>query len=102
MWCIIVVWAYFLGIFINPLTDFWIIGILAGLVMGGSQSASRSLQASFTPLNNTAEFFGFYAVVGRFASIAGPFVYGLSVYVTGSIKSGIFSLIIFFFIGIGI
>ena len=40
--------------------------------------------------------------MGRFASIAGSFVYGLSVYVTGSIKSGIFSLIIFFFIGIGI
>ncbi|MCK4966055.1 MFS transporter [bacterium] len=102
VWCVVVIWAYVLGIFFEPLTEFWIIGILAGLVMGGSQAASRSLQASFTPRKNTAEFFGFYAVVGRFASIAGPLVYGLTTWITGSLKSGIFSLIVFFIAGISI
>jgi UMF1 family MFS transporter len=100
VWCLVVIWAYFLGIFFKPIYEFWIIGILAGLVMGGSQAASRSLQASFTPKNNSAEFFGFYAVSGKFSSIVGPFLYGLITLTTGSLKNGIFSLIIFFVIGI--
>lgn len=100
IWSLVVIWAYFLGIFFKPIFEFWIIGILAGLVMGGSQAASRSLQASFTPKNNSAEFFGFFAVSGKFASVVGPFLYGLIILITGSLKNGIFSLIIFFIIGI--
>ena len=100
VWCLVVTWAYFLGIFFEPIYEFWIIGILAGLVLGGSQAASRSLQASFTPREKSAEFFGFYAVAGRFASIAGPLVYGLITWLTGNLKTGIFSLITFFIIGI--
>jgi len=100
IWCLIVVWAYFIGLFFDAKIEFWIIGILAGLVLGGSQSASRSLQGTFTPVENSAEFFGFYAIANKFASIFGPLVFGIITLITGNLKNGILSLILFFIAGI--
>ncbi len=101
-WSIIVLWAFRLGIFWKPKTEYWFLGILAGLVMGGSQSASRSLQGTFTPEANSAEFFGFYAVSGKFASIFGPLIYGILIALTGSVQSGILSVLLFFIVGLSI
>jgi UMF1 family MFS transporter len=72
---------------------------MAGMVLGGSQATSRSLQGLFTPEANSAEFFGFYAVAGKFASIFGPLTYGLILSITGSLRKGILSLILFFLVG---
>ena len=72
IWSLIVLWAYALGIVWDPKTEYWILGVLAALVMGGSQAASRSLQGIFTPDANSAEFFAFFGVSGKFASIFGP------------------------------
>ncbi len=72
------------------------------LVMGGSQAASRSLQGLFTPEANSAEFFGFFAVSGKFASVFGPLIYGILVAVTGDVQSGILSVLIFFLAGMAI
>jgi len=69
VWILVVVWAYVLGLF----------------------CASRSLQGLFTPEANSAEFFGFYAVAGKFASIFGPLIYGLILSITGSLRKGILS-----------
>ena len=99
IWCIIVIWAFFIGVFIDAKTEYWILGILAGLVLGGSQSASRSLQGSFTPAKNSAEFFGFYAIANKFASIFGPLVFGIITLLTGNLKTGILALIVFFITG---
>lgn len=101
-WSFIVTWAYGIGITGNAVKEFWVLGILAGLVMGGSQASSRSLAASMTPQVKSAEFFGFYAVAGKFASIFGPLIYGLIVTLTGSLRFGILSLIIFFIIGLSL
>jgi len=67
--------------------------------MGGSQTVSRAMQAAFTPRDHSAEFFGFYAVSGRFASILGPLVYGTAIMLTGGVKNGILSIGLFFLIG---
>jgi len=75
---------------------------LAGIVMGGSQAASRSLQGIFTPDANSAEFFGFFAVSGKFASVFGPLIYGILIAITGSVRSGILSVLFFFLVGMGI
>lgn len=99
IWLCIVIWAYKIGWLLNPRQDFFIIGILAGIVMGGSQTVSRAMQATFTPRDRSAEFFGFYAVSGRFASILGPLVYGTVIMLTGGVKNGILSIGIFFLIG---
>ncbi len=99
IWILIVAWAYKIGWLIDPRQDFLIIGILTGFVMGGSQTVSRAMQAAFTPRDHSAEFFGFYAVSGRFASILGPLVYGTAIMLTGGVKNGILSIGLFFLIG---
>jgi UMF1 family MFS transporter len=102
IWSFIVLWAFRLGIIWDPKSEYWILGILAGLVMGGSQAASRSLQGLFTPEANSAEFFAFYAVSGKFASIIGPLTYGILIIITGSVQSGILSVLFFFILGMAI
>ena len=102
IWSLIVVWAFRLGIFWAPKTEYWVLGALAGIVMGGSQAASRSLQGIFTPDANSAEFFGFFAVSGKFASVFGPLIYGILITVTGSVQSGILSVLFFFVVGMAI
>jgi len=102
IWSLIVVWAFTLGILWDPKTEYWILGVLAGLVMGGSQAASRSLQGIFTPDANSAEFYGFFAVSGKFASVFGPLIYGILVAITGDVQSGILSVLLFFIVGMAI
>jgi len=102
VWGLIVLWAFRLGIIWDPKTEYWLLGVLAGLVMGGSQAASRSLQGTFTPGDNSAEFFGFFAVSGKFASVFGPLIYGILIAITGSVRSGILSVLIFFIAGMAI
>jgi UMF1 family MFS transporter len=102
IWSLIVIWAFQLGIIWDPKTEYWILGILAGMVMGGSQAASRSLQGIFTPDANSAEFFGFFAVSGKFASVFGPLIYGIIILITGSVRSGILSVLLFFIVGMAI
>jgi UMF1 family MFS transporter len=102
IWSLIVIWAFQLGILWDPKTEYWILGVLAGIVMGGSQAASRSLQGIFTPDANSAEFFGFFAVSGKFASVFGPLLYGILIAITGSVRSGILSVLPFFIVGMAI
>jgi UMF1 family MFS transporter len=99
IWSLIVIWAFKLGIIWDPKTEYWILGALAGMVMGGSQAASRSLQGIFTPDANSAEFYGFFAVSGKFASVFGPLIYGILIAITGSVQSGILSVLLFFIVG---
>jgi UMF1 family MFS transporter len=102
VWSFVVIWAFRLGIIWNPKTEYWILGALAAIVMGGSQAASRSLQGIFTPDANSAEFFGFFAVSGKFASVFGPLIYGILIAITGSVRSGILSVLFFFVVGMAI
>jgi UMF1 family MFS transporter len=102
IWSLIVLWAFRLGVLWDPKTEYWILGVLAGLVMGGSQAASRSLQGIFTPDANSAEFFAFFGVSGKFASVFGPLIYGILIAITGSVQSGILSVLLFFVVGMAI
>lgn len=99
VWMVVVIWAFRIGLFWNPKTEYWILGILAGLVLGGSQSASRALTGSFIPEGKNAEFFGFFGIADKFASIFGPLLYGITLTLTGSLQNAILSLILFFGIG---
>ena len=52
--------------------DFYKLAVAIGLVQGGVQSLSRSLFARIIPISKAAEFFGFFNMVGKFASVLGP------------------------------
>ena len=76
----------------------FILAILVGMVQGGAQALSRSLFASLIPRHKAGEFFGFFAVVEKFAGIIGPLVFGL-VAAGGSSRNAILSIIAFFAVG---
>mgnify|MGYP001796321679 CR=1 FL=1 len=46
------------------------------------------------------EFFGFYNIFGKFASVMGPLLVGVTSQMTGHLSYGVFSLVILFIIGI--
>lgn len=54
--------------------DFYKLAAAIGLVQGGVQSLSRSLYARLIPVSKTAEFFGFFNMIGKFATILGPLI----------------------------
>ncbi|HKJ03958.1 MAG TPA: MFS transporter [Geopsychrobacteraceae bacterium] len=82
--------------------EFWVLGAVIALILGGSQAISRSLFASMVPIKRSAEFFGFYSISARFASIFGPLTFALVTDLTGSSRGAILALAIFFVIGGGI
>lgn len=80
-------------------TQFWVLGALVALALGGSQALSRSLFARLIPPEKTAEFFGFFAISSKFAAILGPLTFGLCADLTGSTRYAVLPLAIFFAVG---
>ena len=72
MYIFITLW----GVFMTQRGDFYILAVLVGLVQGGIQALSRSYYAHLIPPNRSAEFFGFYNMLGKFAAILGPAMMG--------------------------
>jgi len=58
--------------FIDDKREFFILACMIGLVQGGVQALSRSLYSRIIPADKSAEFFGFYNMLSRFATVAGP------------------------------
>jgi len=82
--------------------EFWILGAAVALVLGGSQALSRSLYAGLVPRQRSAEFFSFFAISSKFASILGPLVFALLIDLTGSNRFAILSLTLFFVVGLAL
>lgn len=99
IWVVALLWAWQLGIFGNQLKEFWMVGVLAGIAMGGSQGVSRALQSRILPAGLENEFFGFFTLSGKSANILGMLSFGLVTWITGDMRLGIVSLLGFFVIG---
>lgn len=80
--------------------EFWFLGLLVAMVLGGSQALSRSLYAGLVPPARSAEFFSFFGISSKFASILGPLLFALLIDLTGSNRLAILSLTVFFAIGL--
>ena len=52
--------------------EFYILAVIIGLVQGGIQALSRSYYSRLIPKNQAAEYYGFYNMLGKFATILGP------------------------------
>lgn len=79
--------------------DFYNLAIAIGLVQGGVQSLSRSLYARLIPKSKTAEFFGFFNMVGKFAAILGPLLMALVVVLGADERDSILALTLLFVVG---
>ena len=103
---LITVW----GTFLSSSTEFYILAAAIGLVQGGIQALSRSYFARLIPIERSAEFFGFYNMIGKFAAVLGPLAVGgvtllvreLGAESTVAARTGIASIVLFFLAGGGI
>lgn len=80
--------------------SFYFVGLIAGSVMGATQSTSRSLMSKLTPEEKKTEFFGFYSLFGKSSAVVGPLVFGIVSFITADQRYSILSIGIFFVIGL--
>ncbi|MGE0189116.1 MAG: MFS transporter [Steroidobacteraceae bacterium] len=86
------------AVFMDDVTEFYYMAIAIGLVQGGVQSLSRSYFGSLVPKDRAGEFFGFYNMMGKFASVLGPALMGTTALFVGS-RYSILSLVVLFITG---
>jgi UMF1 family MFS transporter len=79
--------------------EFYGLAVAVGLVQGGVQALSRSLYARLIPPDKSAEFFGFYNILGKFAAIFGPVMVGWISVATGNPRLSILSILVLFLLG---
>ena len=96
-WSAIVVAAFFLPA--EAFVPFVALGVLIGIVLGGSQALSRSLFSQLVPHTREAEFFALYQAMERGTSWLGAFLFGLVHQLTHSYRPAIVALVIFFVVG---
>ena len=84
---------------LDSIAAFFGMAVVVGLVQGGVQSLSRSLFGQFVPPGKSAEYFGFYNMLGKFATVFGPVLIGVTAMLTGSSRSGIASVALLFLVG---
>ena len=82
--------------------EFYALAIAIGLVQGGIQALSRALFAGFVPRGHTAEFFGFFNMVGKFAAVLGPFLVAMAAALTGDSRLSLLPILLLFLIGAGL
>jgi MFS-type transporter involved in bile tolerance (Atg22 family) len=92
----------FAAFFISTLGQFWVMGVVLALIMGGIQSVSRAIMGQMTPPSRSGEFFGFFNLSGKATSFAGPIVFGSILAWSGQPHLAILSLLPFFLIGGGL
>jgi MFS transporter, UMF1 family len=91
-----------LGYFMRTAVHFFALAILVGMVQGGTQALSRSLFASMIPRHKSSEFFAFFSVFERYAGVLGPAIFAFVVERSGSGRSAILAVAVFFVIGAAI
>ena len=83
------------------ITEFYMLAAVVGFVMGGIQSLSRSTYSKLMPeTKDTASYFSFYDVTEKIAIVIGMFSFGYINEFTGSQRSSVLALMIFFIIGL--
>lgn len=87
------------GYFMAEEWQFWIMAVIVGMVQGTIQALSRSYFGKLIPKENNNEYFGFYNIFGKYATIIGPVLMGVFTRVTGNSRYGVLSICILFVAG---
>ncbi|HKS54680.1 MAG TPA: MFS transporter [Steroidobacteraceae bacterium] len=86
----------FYAVQMTNVTEFYVMGAAIGCVQGAIQAMSRSYYSRLIPPDRASEFFGFYNMMGKFASVLGPFLMAATAAITGNSRSAILSVAILF------
>jgi UMF1 family MFS transporter len=84
---------------VKTVAEFYAMGAIIGIVLGGSQALSRSVYSFMIPKGQEAEYFSIYEVSDKGTSWLGPLFFGLALQFTGSYRTAVLSLIVFFLTG---
>ena len=81
--------------------QFYALAAIVGFVMGGIQSLSRSTYSKLMPeTKDTTSFFSFFDVTEKIAIVIGMFSFGYITELTGSQRSSVLALMLFFIAGL--
>ncbi|MEK6285125.1 MAG: MFS transporter [Acidobacteriota bacterium] len=99
IWTGVLIYAYGL---LQTRLQFFILGAVIAIVLGGSQALSRSVYSLMIPKGQEAEYFSLYEVSDKGTSWLAPLMFGLALQFTGSYRIAILSLIVFFIVGLAL
>jgi len=99
IWTGVLVYAYGL---LQTKLQFFLLGAVIAVVLGGSQALSRSVYSLMIPKGHEAEYFSLYEVSDKGTSWMAPLMFGLALQVTRSYRVAILSLVVFFVAGLAV
>ena len=82
----------FAAFFLKTAVEFWILAILVGMFQGGIQALSRSYYGKIIPKDHANEYYGFYDIFGKTASVLGTFLVATTTAATGNASFGVLSI----------
>jgi len=95
-WIGICIFAYFTT---TP-TQFYLLALCVGLVMGGIQSMSRSTYSKLLPeTKDTASYFSFFDVCDKIGTVIGTFTFGFVAEIFNGMRNSVLALMAYFIIG---
>jgi UMF1 family MFS transporter len=77
LWMIVFGSAAAIPVLGMPAELIWVVATFVGIGLAGLWAADRPLMARIAPPRYYGQFFGLYAMVGRFAAVVGPFMWGV-------------------------
>lgn len=96
--------VYILGVILatqmSHYSHFYMLAALIGSVQGCVQSLSRSLFAKIIPEEKNGEYFAFYNLIGKYASILGPFLISISSLLIQNSRFSLVSVSLLFIVGV--
>lgn len=98
VWIGVVTAAYFLQA--GSAVQFYLLATTLSIVLGGTQALSRSLYSTMIPTGKEGEYFGLYEISSSGGSAFGPLLFGLAYQSTHSYRVAIFSVVVFFVVGL--
>lgn len=90
----------FAAFFLKTAVEFWILAVAVGLFQGGIQALSRSYFGKLIPKEHSNEYYGFFDIFGRYASVMGTLLVSVVTSLTGDASLGVLSIGILLIVGL--
>lgn len=101
---LIAIFAYFCitlfaAFFLRSAMEFWVLAVCVGLFQGGIQALSRSEFGKLIPKEHANEYYGFFDIFGKYATVLGTLLVSVFTQITGNSSIGVLSIAVLFIVG---